>query len=696
MEPGTQYEVEVRAKNGEGDAENWSPVGRGTTGQSNKRPLFANTESLVTLRVDENTRAGQNIGGAVEATDTDRSRLTYSLEGPGAALFTIVSSSGQIRTRAPLNYEERSRYSLTVKVNDGQRRDNSVAVKSVTIIVDDVDERPSAPPAPRVTGIASSTDSVRVTWEEPANAGPAITDYDVRCLDCPGEVSHDGADRSAIITGLTPSTRYAVEVRANNGELTGDWSRSGTGSPNPDVANQKPIFSGGTRSFQIAENERAGDPIGNPVTAVDPDLDPVTHTLEGADATSFDIDPGSGQIRASADLNHEDKSRHSLTVKATDTRGGSATVSVTINVTDITEPPDIPLAPRVTAVSSTSVQVTWDEPGNTGPPITDYDYRHRSGSASWTEVTNTTITGRTATISGLTANTFYDVEVRATNAEGTSGWSNPGNGSTNAPGANNLPVFSEGASATRSVRASAQPNTPVGAPVAATDADPGNTVTYRLEGRDAPFFDIRSTTGQLVTRSGITLTVDETYTVTVAADDGTDIARIQVSIEAIAAPPNNLPVFSEGTSTTRSVARNAGAGTSIGQPLRATDADTGDTLTYSLEGTDAASFGINNSTGQLLTLAAVTLVERTYTVTVVATDQVGDRATITVSITATDSPGTVSLSQTRPTVGETVTATLTDSDGGVTGATWQWAISCQRHERLDEHTECHVGDIHCS
>ena len=32
----------------------------------------------------------------------------------------------------------------------------------------------------------------------------------------------------------------------------------------------------------------------------------------------------------------------------------------------------------------------------------------------------------------------------------------------------------------------------------------------------------------------------------VAADDGRDIARITVSIEATAAPPNNAPVFSEG------------------------------------------------------------------------------------------------------------------------------------------------------
>ena len=96
----------------------------------------------------------------MEATDADRNRLTYSLEGPGADSFTIVSSSGQIRTRSALNYEERSRYSVTVKVNDGQKRNNSIAAKSVTIIVDDVDERPSAPSAPRVTGIAGSTDSV--------------------------------------------------------------------------------------------------------------------------------------------------------------------------------------------------------------------------------------------------------------------------------------------------------------------------------------------------------------------------------------------------------------------------------------------------------------------------------------------------------------------------------------------------------
>ena len=648
LEPLTQYEVEVRAKNGEGDgadspadADNWSRPGRGTTGKSNKRPVFSNTASLVTLRVDENTRSGQIVGGAVEATDTDRNRLTYSLEGPGKDSFTIVSSSGQIRTRAALNYESRQRYLLTVKVDDGQRRDNSVAVKSVAIIVDNVDERPSAPSAPRVTGIAGSTDSVRVTWDEPANTGPPIIDYDVRCLTCPGDVSHDGADRSTIITGLTPGTRYVVEVRANNGELTGEWSRSGTGSPNPDVANQKPVFSpAGARSFQIAENASSGDPIGSPVTAVDPDLDPVTHTLGGTDATSFDIDPGSGQIRANAELNHEEKSRHSVTVKATDTRGGSATVAVTITVTDVDEPPSTPSSPTVTAVSSTSLQVSWVAPDNTGPPITDYDYRYRDASAqNWTEVTNTTITGTTVTVDGLTPSTFYDVEVRATNAEGTSDWSILGNGETNAPGANNLPVFDEGTSATRSVSVTAPPGTNIGEPVAATDADSGDTLTYRLGGRDAPFFDINETNGQLRTRTGVTLTADEIYTVTVVADDTKNTTEITVSIEATAAPPNNPPVFVDGTSTTRSVREDAASGTNIGNPVTATDADPGTTLIYSLEGADAASFGINPANGQLLTVAGVTLDRSTYIVDVVASDgSATSRITVTITVTPNRAP----------------------------------------------------------
>ena len=709
LEPRTQYEVQVRALNGEGDPDgfddddspndNWSPSGRGTTGASNERPVFDSMLPVVVmLEVEENTRSGQSVGSAIEATDPDNNRLTYTLDGPGKDSFTITSA-GQIRTRSPLNYEERDEYSLTVKVNDGQRKNNSVAAKSVTIEVTDRPEQPSAPGAPRVSGIPGSTDSVRVTWDEPANPGPDITHYSVQYAVSGSQdafqrvtVPTGAADRSVIITGLTAGTRYNVQVRAETLEGHSDWSRSGTGSPNPDVENRSPAFSGGSRSFNVAENTPPGADVGSLVAALDPDGDTLTYALEGVDADSFDIiaTNSAGQIQTKASLNHEEKSSYSVAVRVRDGRGGTDAVNVTIRVTDVDgEAPDTPFAPTVTAVSSTSLQVSWEAPTSTGPSITDYDYRYQALTDSgWTEVTNTTISGTTATIEGLAPSTSYDVEVRAKNAEGTSGWSNPGNRATNAPGANNLPIFSDGVSATRSVSASSPTGTPIGDPVGATDADADDTLAYSLEGRDAASFAINETNGQILTKSGVTLIAGETYTVVVAADDGTDVTRITVSIEATAAPPNNPPVFREGTSAARSVIRNAPAVTRVGAPFTATDADTGDTVAYSLEGTDAASFVVDPSTGQLTTLVALSGAQAgdTFTVVVVATDGKSPaRLTVTITVSANTAPAFAAATASRSvsesasagaSVGAPVTATdaerdaLTYSLGGADAASF--------------------------
>ena len=447
----------------------------------------------------------------------------------------------------------------------------------------------------------------------------------------------------------------------------------GRGEQEPHILRGRPLH------FSVVENTPPNTDVGAPVAATDRDGDTLTYILEGTDADSFDIVSTSdgGQIRTSAPLNHEEKSSYSVTVRVTDGRGGTDAANVTIRVTDVnTEAPDTLFAPTVTAISSTRLQVIWEAPANTGPPITDYDYRYREPGGTWTEVTNTTITGTAVTIEGLAASTSYDVEVRATNAEGTSDWSDPGIGSTNAPGANNPPVFSDGGSATRSVSAGSPAGGSIGDPVTATDADSDDTLTYSLEGRDAANFDIDTASGQLRTKSGVTLIAGVTYTVIVAADDGTDTTRITVSIEATAAPPNHAPVFSEGTSTSLSVVINARAGTNIGQPFRATDADTGDTVTYSLEGTDAASFDINGSTGQMRTKAGVTLEDKTYNVTVKAADQKGANTIIAVTIEIEDRDGSVSLSPSSPQFGETVRATLTDPDTVTAGSvTWQWSIS---------------------
>ena len=99
---------------------------------------------------------------------------------------------------------------------------------------------------------------------------------------------------------------------------------------------------------------------------------------------------------------------------------------------------------------------------------------------------------------------------------------------------------------------------------------------------------------------------------------------------------NAPPEFTEGTSTTRSVAENTASGQNIGAPVTATDADTSDTLTYTLGGTDAAAFGIVSASGQLQTSAPLDYeTKASYAVTVSVSDGNGGAASINVTINVT-------------------------------------------------------------
>ena len=202
--------------------------------------------------------------------------------------------------------------------------------------------------------------------------------------------------------------------------------------------NNAPVFAATTETRTVPENSTAGTNVGDPVTATDDDSgDTLEYSLEGTDATSFAVDSASGQITtiANVDYNHEaTKNSYSVTVKASDGTD-SATIAVTINVTDVSgERPSAPAAPAVSAASVSSLNVNWSAPTNAGPAITDYDVQYRTASppVSWTEIKNTPITGLSTTIESLAENTSYDVQVRATNDEGTGGWSPSGTGSTDA------------------------------------------------------------------------------------------------------------------------------------------------------------------------------------------------------------------------------------------------------------------------
>ncbi len=117
----------------------------GAAQPDNAAPVFTEDESTI-RSVAENTPAGENIGAPVAATDTDTGdTLTYSLGGTDAASFAIVAASGQLQTRAALDYETKTSHSVTVSVSDGNGGSDSIDVTiNVTDVVEDDTVQPPA------------------------------------------------------------------------------------------------------------------------------------------------------------------------------------------------------------------------------------------------------------------------------------------------------------------------------------------------------------------------------------------------------------------------------------------------------------------------------------------------------------------------------------------------------------------------
>ena len=192
------------------------------------------------IEVDENTPAGVNIGDPISATDVDEGTreygdaLTYRISGTDGASFDIDSSTGQMITKAALDFEaDRSnQYAVTVSVEDSK---GNCVTQNFDINVQDVAEPPAAPDAPTVvsgedddstTNTNESTTELKVVWHAPENTGPAINDYEVQYKKTTDTSFSDLSpaplrDTDAVneITGLDADTSYQVRS-------TGDERRS--------------------------------------------------------------------------------------------------------------------------------------------------------------------------------------------------------------------------------------------------------------------------------------------------------------------------------------------------------------------------------------------------------------------------------------------------------------------------------------
>ncbi len=239
----------------------------------------------------------------------------------------------------------------------------------------------------------------------------------------------DGMDSDGNPDNNVNDDSIAVTINVTKVDEGGGGSGGGPGT-NGGPDNNPPAFSDGDSTARtVPENVVVGTEVGGPVGASDPDNDPLEYSLLGTDQGAFAVDLRNGQLTTKTPLDYEVKNEYSVQVRVRDGRGGVDDINVTINVTDVDEPPAPPGAPEVSSAGPTALTVGWTAPDNQGPEITDYDLQYREADGEFKDV-GYGGTGISMTLSDLKPETGYEVQVRAINAEGVSPWSASGRGET--------------------------------------------------------------------------------------------------------------------------------------------------------------------------------------------------------------------------------------------------------------------------
>ena len=281
--------------------------------------------------------------------DPDGDTLTYSLGGEDAGSFEIDSSTGQLWSKAPLDYETQAAYSLVVSVRDSRdfNGDPDTAVDAevtVTIAVVNVGEpgtltllssqpRVGVPLAARLTDPDGVVGEVAWKWERSRDGNQWSSSW--RAI--------SGAE-SVAYAPVDSDLGYYLRVTASYEDGHGPDKTRQAISGAAVEENVGPVFASapeGVFERSVAENTGEGEVVGTPVAATSPSGGPLTYALGGADAALFSIDAGTGQIRVGAGtaLDYEaDKNVYEVTVTATDSSGASATAAVTITVTNVELP----------------------------------------------------------------------------------------------------------------------------------------------------------------------------------------------------------------------------------------------------------------------------------------------------------------------------------------------------------------------
>ena len=576
---------------------------------TNTAPTF--TEGASTTRsVTENTSANVNIGNAVAATDPENDTLTYTLSGTDAPSFDIDSTTGQLKTKSALDYETKSTYTVTVTVSDGSLADTI----TVTINVTNIAETSTA-----TTAVNIPDPNLRAKIETALGkaSGDPISAAEMETL-----TSLSAQDASiSDLTGLETATNLTTLKFGDNSvsdisAIAGLTKLTELQLWDNSISNISAV-AGLTQLTRLYL-------WGNTITDIShvAQLTNLTHLRLGENSIS-----NISAVAGLTNLTHLNVRKNSI-----------SNISAVAGLTNLTE---LVIGNNtisdIAPVANLTKLVWLDMPHNTISDVTSV-----TGLTSLMELYFEE--NSVSDISPLTANTGLgnntEIDVRG----------NP----LNYPSIyTHIPTLqARGAFVDFDNRVATAPVKISGD----TQQDSSGTVLaqpFVVEVRDGDstaFAEVPVTFA--VTAGGGTLSVTSTTTddngraestLTLGNTAGTNTVRVSVQgisqaaiFTAVATTTNTAPTFTEGTNTTRTIAENTATGVNIGSVVAATDTDN-DTLTYTLGGTDASSFSIVSSSGQLQTQAALDYETKfSYAATVSVSDGNGGSDSITVTINVTD------------------------------------------------------------
>ena len=306
--------------------------------------------------------------------------------------------------------------------------------------------------------------SVTLNFGRTLDTGKTLSAADFAVEASESALSVAGASFTADGTGLTLVLRRALAA-GETATVGYEWPRSGQGLwdtagnqidsfsgvrvTNGAAVSTAPAFDDGDkRTLSIEENHADGATVGT-VAARDGDGDVLAYSLAGEDAAHFEIgEDGTIAVKSGTILNYEARASYTFTAAVTDGEDADGNaeappveddaIEVTVDITNVEEPPGAPTGVAAVAAGTDGLSVSWTAPADTGAlAVATHDLRWFAGdddpaaASAWTEVSDTGA-GTEATLSGLSPDTAYRVQARAV-GDGAGPWSASASGRTEAP-----------------------------------------------------------------------------------------------------------------------------------------------------------------------------------------------------------------------------------------------------------------------